>query len=68
MAVTRSQTDRDDPVDDALTDEWDVEPEPEQEFRATACSTSPDRTLLVEEGNCDGWLSSELVVDISDFR
>jgi hypothetical protein len=66
--VTRSQTDRDDPTGspDAAAGEWDAEPE--LEIRTTACSTAPGRTLLVEEGNRDGWLSSDLVVDISDVR
>ncbi|MFD1512008.1 hypothetical protein [Halomarina rubra] len=63
--MTRSQGNRDDSAE-ALSSEW--ESEPDDVVRATACSTAPGRTLLVEEGNCDGWLSSDLTVDISEYR
>jgi hypothetical protein len=64
--VTRSQSD---PAD-ASPDEQDADPSmpAPDEIRATACTTAPGRTLLVEEGNCDGWLSSDLVLDVSDHR
>ncbi|MWG35190.1 hypothetical protein [Halomarina oriensis] len=67
--MTRSQPDRDDRAD-AFAAEWESAPEPvlERTTRATACSTAPGRTLLVEEDNRDGWLSSDLTVDISEFR
>ena len=63
--MTRSQSDRDD-ADDARSTTW--ESEPDDVVPTTACSTAPGRTLLVEEGNCDGWISSALVVDISEYQ
>jgi hypothetical protein len=30
----------------------------------SAHRTSPDRTVLTEEGNCDGWIASDLVVEL----
>ena len=30
----------------------------------SAHQTSPDRTVLTEEGNCDGWIASDLVVEL----
>jgi hypothetical protein len=32
----------------------------------SAHRTSPDRTVLTEEGNCDGWIASDLVVELDD--
>lgn len=31
----------------------------------SAHRTSPDRTVLTEEGNSDGWIASDLVVELS---
>jgi len=31
----------------------------------SAHRTSPDRTVFTEEGNCDGWIASDLVVELS---
>ncbi|MFB6168533.1 MAG: hypothetical protein ABEJ43_06770 [Haloferacaceae archaeon] len=31
----------------------------------SAHRTSPDRTVLTEEGNCDGWIASDLVVELA---
>lgn len=27
---------------------------------------SPERTVLTEQGNCDGWIASDLVVEIEE--
>ena len=64
--MTRSQSDS----ADASPDEWGAVPSvpANDDVRATACETAPGRTLLIEDGNRDGWISSELVVDISEFR
>ncbi|MFC5970441.1 hypothetical protein ACFPYI_03780 [Halomarina salina] len=63
--MTRPQSDRDDSADASSTAGASA---PDNDVRTTACSTAPGRTLLVEEGNRDGWISSALVVDISDYR
>ena len=63
--MKRSQSNRDDAAD-APSTAW--ESGPDDVVPTTACSTAPDRTLLVEEGNRDGWISSALVVDISEYR
>ncbi|ERH13072.1 MAG: hypothetical protein J07HB67_02105 [halophilic archaeon J07HB67] len=34
----------------------------------TACTTSPERTVLLESGNTDGWIASDLTVDAEEFR
>jgi hypothetical protein len=31
----------------------------------SAHRTSPERTVFTEEGNCDGWIASDLVVELS---
>jgi hypothetical protein len=28
-----------------------------------ACGSRPGRTVFVEDGNCDGWLASDLTVE-----
>ncbi|WP_254537410.1 hypothetical protein [Halomarina litorea] len=43
-------------------------PADDDEIRVTACTTCPGRTLIAEEGNTDGWLSSDLVVDVEEHR
>lgn len=40
----------------------------DDEVRATACETCPGRTLLMEEDNRDGWIATDLVVDLEDHR
>jgi hypothetical protein len=47
----------------------DMGPEAGDEADAPPVSahrTSPDRTVLTEEGNCDGWIASDLVVELDD--
>ncbi|MFC6836370.1 hypothetical protein [Halomarina ordinaria] len=44
------------------------EPLDDDGVRATACRTCPGRTLIVEEGNVDGWVVSDLVVDLDQYR
>lgn len=34
----------------------------------TACETCPDRTVLLESGNTDGWMASDLTVSVEEFR
>ena len=34
----------------------------------TACTASPERTVLLESGNTDGWIASDLTVDAEEFR
>lgn len=29
-----------------------------------ALRSSPDRTVFTEDGNCDGWISTDVTVDI----
>lgn len=29
-----------------------------------AHATSPDRTVFIEPDNCDGWISTDLTVDV----
>jgi len=31
----------------------------------SAFAASPDRTVFTEEGNCDGWIATDLIVDLS---
>ncbi len=41
----------------------DADPSAEQGPVVSAHRTSPDRTVLTENGNCDGWIASDLVVE-----
>ncbi|AAG20523.1 MULTISPECIES: hypothetical protein [Halobacterium] len=34
------------------------------EDRLTALQSSPERTVFTEDGNADGWLSTDLTVDV----
>ncbi len=36
--------------------------------RLTACTAGPDRTVLLESDNTDGWIASDLTVDAEEFR
>ena len=44
-------------------------PEPTAQERPSpeisACEGGPGRTIFLESGNTDGWLSSDLTVDVS---
>ena len=40
----------------------------DRDVRAVACRTRPERTVIIEEGNVDGWLSSDRFVDLSRYR
>ncbi|MFW5978067.1 MAG: hypothetical protein ACOCP2_02375 [Halohasta sp.] len=31
----------------------------------SALKSSPDRTVFTEEGNCDGWIATDLIVRLS---
>lgn len=31
----------------------------------SALNASPDRTVFTEEGNCDGWIATDLIVKLS---
>ena len=31
----------------------------------SALAASPDRTVFTEEGNCDGWIATDLIVRLS---
>ena len=31
----------------------------------SALKSSPDRTVFTEEGNCDGWIATDLIVMLS---
>jgi len=31
----------------------------------SALRASPDRTVFTEEGNCDGWIATDLIVTLS---
>jgi len=31
----------------------------------SALKSSPDRTVFTEEGNCDGWIATDLTVSLS---
>ncbi|MFW6321553.1 MAG: hypothetical protein ACOC0Z_06840 [Halohasta sp.] len=31
----------------------------------SALKSSPDRTVFTEEGNCDGWIATDLIVTLS---
>ncbi|WP_199174841.1 hypothetical protein [Halegenticoccus soli] len=51
----------------AVTDARDADSadEPgEPEFCVSACRTSPNRTVFTEEGNSDGWIATDLTVDL----
>ena len=44
--------------------ESDAEPESESDApTVTVHATSPDRVVFTEEGNCDGWIATDLAVD-----
>jgi len=30
----------------------------------SALAASPDRTVFTEEGNCDGWIATDLIVNL----
>lgn len=34
---------------------------------ASACETRPGRTLIVEDGNHEGWLAADLSVDLEEW-
>lgn len=34
----------------------------------TACTAGPERTVLLESGNTDGWIASDLAVEAAEFR
>ena len=34
----------------------------------TACTAGPERTVLLESDNTDGWIASDLTVDAEEFR
>ena len=34
----------------------------------TACTAGPDRTVLLESDNTDGWIASDFTVDAAEFR
>ncbi|MEZ3116265.1 hypothetical protein RYH80_10120 [Halobaculum sp. MBLA0147] len=33
-----------------------------------ACEAQPDRTVLLEDDNSDGWIASDLTVTADEFR
>ena len=35
-----------------------------EEVGLRAHATSPDRTVFIEPDNCDGWISTDLTVDV----
>lgn len=38
----------------------------EPETRVTAHSATPERTVFTEEGNRDGWVATDLTVDLRE--
>jgi hypothetical protein len=55
--------------------QMDASPVPDEEAAPesdaptlTACETCPDRTVLLESGNTDGWMASDLTVSVEEFR
>jgi len=41
-----------------------MELDEESETPVTAHRSSPDRTVFVEDGNSDGWIATDLTVDL----
>jgi hypothetical protein len=39
--------------------------DPEDAPCISALKSSPDRTVFTEEGNCDGWIATDLIVTLS---
>ena len=39
--------------------------EPEDCPCISAFEASPERTVFTEEGNCDGWIATDLIVSLS---
>lgn len=42
-------------------DEYAVE---QDDVQVTALRSSPDRTVFTEDGNSDGWISTDVTVDV----
>ena len=41
------------------------DPEPAEVPEITTCETSPGRVVFLESGNTDGWLASDVTVDVT---
>lgn len=46
--------------------ETDAEPEPRDTPDVSACTSSPEKTVLLESGNTDGWIASDLTVVVEE--
>ena len=44
--------------------ELDADPDDEPVTPVTAHRSSPGRTVFVEDGNSDGWIATDLAVDL----
>lgn len=42
-----------------------AEPAPERRPQITACESRPGRAVFLEAGNADGWIASDVTVDLS---
>ncbi|XVH31003.1 hypothetical protein ACNS7O_11490 [Haloferacaceae archaeon DSL9] len=52
-------------ITDARNPEADGDQPEESAPSVSALRTSPERTVFTEEGNCDGWISTDLTVTLS---
>ncbi|WP_267643598.1 hypothetical protein [Haloarchaeobius amylolyticus] len=43
-----------------------TEPEPRQEPEISTCESAPGTVVFLESGNSDGWISSDVVVDVEE--
>lgn len=43
----------------------DLEPAANHGPEIAVCESSPTKSVFIESGNTDGWISSDLVVDVS---
>ncbi|WP_170964403.1 hypothetical protein [Natronomonas salsuginis] len=39
-------------------------PDADEAVELRVHATSPDRTVFIEPDNCDGWISTDLTVDV----
>lgn len=45
-----------------------AEPEADASPEISLCETRPGKSVFLESGNTDGWIASDLTVDVTRYR
>lgn len=51
-----------------LSEEGSAEPEPAPTPEISVCESRPGRSVFLESGNNDGWIASDLTLEVHEER